>query len=426
MLLPGQVIPFLQHEDADVRAHAADYLAKAHDPSPATAEDFWRSIDRFGADASAALLVRLADLPQNEASLDRLLDALRKGFGRERTKHLHRACATVDFGLLSARRDDLTSTQVLPPDVRDHLRQRLELEGQPAAELWDRLQKYSEKIRHAHWGDFDTRVSDRLVEALARHCQAAGALVSDYLSGPRRAEEWMELFVVQLAGALRHEPVTDRLLELLGDDGDLMVEDAVLALARIGTPAVIEGVEAYYRGAEWGPRLSATSVLGRIKRPESEAALMRLMQTETDTGLLTSVAMYLCDLCTTEGLEPIRRIIVEDRYDPETEDLELLLLTVGKMVGYTPPEAEAWRLNPSREKRLRARAEKYPALEALVKALSAFSDPDQALSPLPPPGAYAGEIRREAPKVGRNDACPCGSGKKYKKCCLNASNAANA
>ncbi len=26
-------------------------------------------------------------------------------------------------------------------------------------------------------------------------------------------------------------------------------------------------------------------------------------------------------------------------------------------------------------------------------------------------------VRREAPKVGRNDDCPCGSGKKYKKCC---------
>ncbi|MHC4939643.1 MAG: SEC-C metal-binding domain-containing protein [Planctomycetota bacterium] len=26
-------------------------------------------------------------------------------------------------------------------------------------------------------------------------------------------------------------------------------------------------------------------------------------------------------------------------------------------------------------------------------------------------------IRRETPKVGRNDPCPCGSGKKYKKCC---------
>lgn len=26
-------------------------------------------------------------------------------------------------------------------------------------------------------------------------------------------------------------------------------------------------------------------------------------------------------------------------------------------------------------------------------------------------------IRRTAPKVGRNDPCPCGSGKKFKKCC---------
>lgn len=26
-------------------------------------------------------------------------------------------------------------------------------------------------------------------------------------------------------------------------------------------------------------------------------------------------------------------------------------------------------------------------------------------------------IVREADKVGRNDPCPCGSGKKYKKCC---------
>lgn len=28
-------------------------------------------------------------------------------------------------------------------------------------------------------------------------------------------------------------------------------------------------------------------------------------------------------------------------------------------------------------------------------------------------------ITRETPKVGRNDECPCGSQKKYKKCCGN-------
>jgi uncharacterized protein len=33
------------------------------------------------------------------------------------------------------------------------------------------------------------------------------------------------------------------------------------------------------------------------------------------------------------------------------------------------------------------------------------------------PSAHRSEPRRNAPNVGRNDQCPCGSGKKYKKCC---------
>jgi SEC-C motif-containing protein len=33
------------------------------------------------------------------------------------------------------------------------------------------------------------------------------------------------------------------------------------------------------------------------------------------------------------------------------------------------------------------------------------------------PGEKPQTVVRDAPKVGRNDPCPCGSGKKYKKCC---------
>ena len=33
------------------------------------------------------------------------------------------------------------------------------------------------------------------------------------------------------------------------------------------------------------------------------------------------------------------------------------------------------------------------------------------------PGTHRSEPRRSTPKVGRNDPCPCGSGKKYKRCC---------
>ena len=35
-------------------------------------------------------------------------------------------------------------------------------------------------------------------------------------------------------------------------------------------------------------------------------------------------------------------------------------------------------------------------------------------------GAHAGSTyRRTTEKVGRNDPCPCGSGKKFKRCCGN-------
>jgi preprotein translocase subunit SecA len=33
------------------------------------------------------------------------------------------------------------------------------------------------------------------------------------------------------------------------------------------------------------------------------------------------------------------------------------------------------------------------------------------------PEPQARTVVRDAPKVGRNDPCPCGSGLKYKKCC---------
>jgi preprotein translocase subunit SecA len=44
-----------------------------------------------------------------------------------------------------------------------------------------------------------------------------------------------------------------------------------------------------------------------------------------------------------------------------------------------------------------------------------------AMAQAPTPARTGGDdvvktVRRDEPKVGRNDPCPCGSGKKYKKC----------
>jgi len=64
-------------------------------------------------------------------------------------------------------------------------------------------------------------------------------------------------------------------------------------------------------------------------------------------------------------------------------------------------------------------------LENFQHMLSRLSSRVNASGPSNPAPAQASSqqklpqvtIQREEPRIGRNDPCPCGSGKKYKKCC---------
>ncbi len=58
-----------------------------------------------------------------------------------------------------------------------------------------------------------------------------------------------------------------------------------------------------------------------------------------------------------------------------------------------------------------------PAVEATTSPQTIFSSGPRDMSQAVPTSSGPTEpIRRDHPKVGRNDLCPCGSGKKYKKC----------
>jgi hypothetical protein len=329
----------------------------------------------------------------------------------------------VDFPLLVAHRDELLAFEHVAPRVREHLGQRLELAQVPFEELWDRL------LRHARNKDEDAEIpregdaSRELVEAVARHgAAAAGSAMERLREGLR--DDWMEVFCVQVLGELRHAPAIDLLIDRLAIDDDVMPGQAVEVLTRIGTPDVVRRLEAYYPGKPWHVRLYADDPIARIKRPESEAALLRLLEIETEPDLVATLAAGLCELCTTEGLEAVRRVIVEGRYDPQMEDLEELLLTVGAMVCYEAPEAAGWREQIARREAERERrlAEMTSGRQRGFGAEPAASrdwSSDWRSGPAhgPPPGTF----QRESPKVGRNDPCPCGSGKKYKKCCLKGS-----
>ena len=69
-------------------------------------------------------------------------------------------------------------------------------------------------------------------------------------------------------------------------------------------------------------------------------------------------------------------------------------------------------------------AEAVPAFAGAGRAAapaSARQGPEEFGRGAPRPARTGGDdviktVRRDEPKVGRNDPCPCGSGKKYKKC----------
>ena len=89
-----------------------------------------------------------------------------------------------------------------------------------------------------------------------------------------------------------------------------------------------------------------------------------------------------------------------------------------------------WRLRavtPGSEEAVRpAAAQRRPAplsYSAQHAAAPALVGAGAGAAGAPQPARTGGDdaavqtIRRQAPKVGRNDPCPCGSGRKYKKCC---------
>jgi uncharacterized protein len=60
------------------------------------------------------------------------------------------------------------------------------------------------------------------------------------------------------------------------------------------------------------------------------------------------------------------------------------------------------------------RLELFAGLSAFVPEIHRYFEPHRRAGSLPPERR---PVRRCGPKIGRNDPCPCGSGKKYKQCC---------
>ena len=81
------------------------------------------------------------------------------------------------------------------------------------------------------------------------------------------------------------------------------------------------------------------------------------------------------------------------------------------------------RISIGKDATLQAMKEKYHFIRDTIAEMECWacfrSEQDRLLRALPVKNPPHHSTILPNTKVGRNDPCPCGSGKKYKKCCLN-------
>lgn len=435
MLSPAQVLPFLQHDDASVRDLALAYFSTAHDPSPATADDVWRMLDTKGPGKDqTAPYSALQSLPQNEISLRRTVEALNTTKNGTERDSLQSVILALPFGILNRFRD-VTDDAPLDEAARQQVTLRFKLAEIPASELWERLASNAAALDESADCDGDELdTASAMVEALTRSPESAQWALAEL--GDKSSVSFLKAFAIQLLGTMRHRPSAPLIADYLTLDphADLVIEAAEAALMKIGGNAVVQILRERYSGLSDGLQFYFARILSAIKTPQSELALNQLISIQTKIDQRTALAESACNLAATVPglLSQLYQMIKTDKWDRTMADLDESVVALFTMVNNNVPELPQWRAalddtkarTSARRSAHREWFERSQRKQKTIKSIfdASQEDPDVIWDtldskPQDTGAAIPAPIRRSAAKVGRNDPCPCGSGKKYKKCC---------
>ena len=283
---------------------------------------------------------------------------------------------------------------------------RVDLLNMKAESCWRELELLCLNAREDR-ADPDREYGYALIESIARQGQEHADRALSFLAEKIEdlddyGEAWMELFMVNLAGEMRLDAAVPLIIAKLRDAeerADLLFEEAERALVQIGTDAAVEGAATLFAQGDWIRRMNGCHVLRHVHSDLAVAKTLELLPPEEDTTIKACLAQALTSQFAYEGVEPVRQVILSGKYDESYADLRLDLIVATTLMEVELAEKDQWRENvekdrEEREKKIRFHAE--PPEEEDEEEL------------LPPPKK----------KIGRNDPCPCGSGKKFKRCCL--------
>ena len=426
--------------DLEIRQRAISFFAKSFSSDTSVMPLVIKAVETYGREDAYHLIGLSRDLPQTEDTIAWIIDELNNEQSDQHenyTYNLSMVLVKADAALLLLNESAILESQHFLPDLRASFSERLQMLSWDEATCWQELEAFCEEGKDKQYtNEVNLGYANRIVEALARYghdCEEkVHALlrqkVKDFNHNPMK---WMEPLVVRLAGEAHLDSTVPLLVTKFVDDGgDLLNEECAEALTRIGTPNVLEAVSEIYSKSPHHFRLYATGPLENIRSDLAIEKCLQLLRQEKEIGIRVNLAQALLSHFAQEGVEEARKLLVGRELDFESRGLRNYLVETCTITGERFPEYDEWRTaeiteKEEHEKRVKE-LENDPAglIQFALEKLTGKTSPpelkqESPVSHQPHPNLPLKTESKQ--RVGRNAPCPCGSGKKFKKCCINKS-----
>lgn len=197
---------------------------------------------------------------------------------------------------------------------------------------------------------------------------------------------YIGIYYVYLAGERRVASLIPILSSLLTrTEEDLLQQEVIAALIKIGTKEVIREVAKPIQQGD--AMFGAIDILENIKLEQAEETLLHYFVFTKNESIKPLLAEALCKQFSTKAIPKIEEFI-NNGYDNSLINLEEQLYANCAINNIDHPKLSEW-------KQKLIETERYWEKHRIEQAKQLAT----------------------THKIGRNDPCPCGSGKKYKKCC---------
>ncbi|MGO9111198.1 MAG: SEC-C metal-binding domain-containing protein [Thermoguttaceae bacterium] len=425
------------HSEPDVRSEAVLYFSRSYTHDPSILPLVIEAIERYGWDDAFEVPYCISGLPLNDATLSWVLAQLQHKDAKKpdaygytgRWHTLNSLLSNADAELLAQHLDAIIDVLGIETVVIETMSQRVTLLTTDTEACWSALEQFCVDAKDVDdIGEVDLDYAYALIEAIARrrdqHAEKVlsilGETIEDLESNPK---VWMETFAVRMAGEMRLDAAVPLILDKLkevGEEAEWLCQECEAALAKIGGDATVQAAADLFRHGEWHLRMAACNVLDHVHSDLAVAKALELLPAEDSLTVRAFLASGMISHFAFDVIEPMRQIVHDGSYDESYSDLKHDLVVAATLMGVDFPEREVWTAEAKQKqlerktKLLKQESERLEQEKRRLRAeVASLEQEKQRLQDQD----YESEPSPQR-RVGRNDPCPCGSGKKFKRCCL--------